>query len=71
MAPDQQAATIPIVIEQSGNCTAHAVADSKKTFFIPVGVAIGDEAPAADVITFDPPAKALLTRLINESCGVG
>ena len=71
LAPDEQAATIPIAIEQSGNCSAHALAESKKTFFIPVGVAIGDEAPAADVITFDPPAKDLLTRLINESCGVG
>jgi hypothetical protein len=71
LAPEQQATTIPIVIEQSGNCAAHALAESKKTFFIPIGVAIGDEPAAAAVITFDPPAKALLNQLINESCGVG
>jgi hypothetical protein len=71
MAPDQQAATIPIVVEQSGNCSAHALAESKKTFIIPIGVGIGDEDPAADVITFDAPAKQLLTQLINASCGVG
>jgi len=71
LAPDQQTATIPIVVEQSGNCAAHALAESKKTFFIPIGVAIGDEDPAADVITFDAPAKQVLNQLINESCGVG
>ena len=69
--PTSRRATIPIVIEQSGNCAAHALAESKKTFFIPIGVAIGDEEPAADVITFDAPAKQLLNQLINESCGVG
>jgi len=71
LAPDRQAASIPILVEQSGNCTAHALAERKKTFFIPVGVAIGDEEPAADVLTFDAPAKQLLNHLINESCGVG
>jgi hypothetical protein len=71
LAPDQQAGTIPILVEQSGNCTAHALAESKKTFFVPIGVAVGDELPAADVITFDAAAKQLLNQLINDSCGVG
>ena len=71
LAPDQQAATIPILVQQSGNCAAHALAESKKTFLIPIGVAIGDEEPAADVVTFDAPAKQLLNQLINDSCGVG
>ncbi len=71
LAPGQQAASIPIVIEQSGNCSPHALAESKKTFIIPVTVGIGEEPAAADVVTFDAPAKAVLNRVINESCGVG
>ena len=71
LAPDQQAATIPILVEQSGNCAAHTLAESKKTFLIPIGVAIGDEEPAADVVSFDASAKQLLNQLINVSCGVG
>jgi hypothetical protein len=71
LAPDQQTATIPILVEQSGNCSAHALAESKKTFVIPIGVAVGDEDPAADIVTFDTAAKQLLNALINESCGVG
>jgi hypothetical protein len=71
LTPDQRDATIPIMVEQSGNCSGHALAESKKTFIIPIGVAIGDEASAADVITFDAAAKQRLNQLINESCGVG
>jgi hypothetical protein len=71
LPPDQHDATVPIVVEQSGNCSGHALAESKKTFIIPIGVAVGAEAPAADVITFDAAAKQRLYQLINESCGVG
>jgi hypothetical protein len=71
LSPGQVAATIPIVIEQSGNCDAHALAESKKTFIIPIGLAVGDDEPTADVITFDTPTEQLLNRMINESCGLG
>jgi hypothetical protein len=69
--PGQDAASIPITIAQSGNCDAHALIESKKTFIIPIGLAIGEADPMAYVIRFDTPTKQLLNRMINESCGVG
>ena len=70
LEPSEDAATVPIMIEQSGNCAAHALAESKKTFIIPIGFAVGDDEPTAYVITFDDPAKQLLNGMINESCGL-
>ena len=70
LEPSQDAATVPIMIEQSGNCAAHALAESKKTFIIPIGFAVGDDEPTSYVITFDDPAKKLLNDMINESCGL-
>ena len=71
LEPGADTATIPILVEQSGNCAAHALAESKKTFIIPIGFAIGDEDPLAYVIAFDTPSRPTLNRMINESCGVG
>lgn len=71
LGPSQDVATIPIEIEESGNCAAHALAESKKTFIIPIGFAIGDDEPISYVITFDDTARTLLTKMINDSCGVG
>ena len=70
LEPSQGAATVPILIEQSGNCAAHALAESKKTFIIPIGFAVGDDEPTAYVITFDDSTKQLLNGMINESCGL-
>ena len=61
---------MPILIEQSGNCAAHALAESKKTFIIPIGFAVGDDEPTAYVIMFDDSTKQLLNGMINESCGL-
>jgi hypothetical protein len=66
----QDATTVPILIEQSGNCAAHALAESKKTFIIPIGFAVGEDEPAAYLITFDDATKQLLNAMINESCGL-
>ena len=66
-----KATTIPIVVEQSGNCAPHALIESKKTFIIPIGFAVGDDEPTAYVITFDTPARNVLNGMINESCGLG
>jgi hypothetical protein len=71
LAPGEDAARIPILIEQSGNCEAHALTESKKTFIIPLGFAVGDEAPIAYIVRFDTPTKQLLNRMINQSCGLG
>jgi hypothetical protein len=70
LEPGQESASIPIQIEQSGNCAAHALAESKKTFIIPMGFAVGDDEPTSYVITFDDPTKELLNDMINESCGL-
>ena len=71
LAPEEDTATVPIRIEQSGNCSAHALIESKKTFIIPIGFAVGDDEPTAYVITFDTPARGLLNEMINDSCGIG
>ena len=59
------------MVEQSGNCAPHALIESKKTFIIPIGFAVGDDEPTAYVITFDTPARNVLNDMINESCGLG
>jgi hypothetical protein len=70
LAPGQDAATIPILIEQSGNCAAHALIESKKSFIIPIGFAVGDDEPFAYIIRFDVPTQRLLFTMINRSCGL-
>jgi hypothetical protein len=67
----QDALTVPILVEQSGRCEAHALAESKKTYLIVLDVGIGDEPPIGDEIAFDIPSRVVLGRMINESCGVG
>lgn len=71
LAPGDDAATIPIRIEQSGNCADHALAESKKTFIIPIDLAIGGAESLAYTIRFDTAAQLILNPMINESCGVG
>lgn len=71
LGPRDDAVSIPIVIEQSGNCSAHALAESKKTFIIPIDVAVGDRDPMAYVVTFDLASQRLLNDMINASCNLG
>jgi hypothetical protein len=71
LAPGDDAATIPIRVEQSGNCAAHALIESKKTFIIPIDLAIGADESLAYVIRFDDSAQRILNAMINESCGLG
>jgi hypothetical protein len=61
--------SIPILIEQSGRCEAHALAESKKTYLIVFEVAIGDEPSIGDEVAFDMPTRVLLGKMINDSCG--
>ena len=63
--------TVPILIEQSGRCEAHALAESKKTYLIVLDVGIGDEPPIGDEVAFDIPSRVVLGKMINDSCGVG
>jgi hypothetical protein len=71
LAPGDDAATIPIRIVQSGNCADHALAESKKTFIIPIDLAIGADESLAFTVRFDTAAQQVLNPMINESCGVG
>ena len=66
----QDALTVPILIEQSGRCEAHALAESKKTYLIVLDVGIGDEPPIGDEVAFDIPSRVVLGKMINDSCGV-
>ena len=67
----QDSLTVPILIEQSGRCEAHALAESKKTYLIVLDVGIGDEPPIGDEVAFDIPSRVVLGKMINDSCGVG
>lgn len=67
----QDSLTVPILIEQSGRCEAHALAESKKTYLIVLDVGIGDEPPIGDEVAFDMPSRVVLGKMINDSCGVG
>ena len=71
LEPGEQAVSVPILVSQSGNCSAHALIESKKTFIIPIGFAIGDDEPTDYVVTFDVPARDVINPMINESCGLG
>ena len=66
----QDALSVPILIKQSGRCQPHELAESKKTYLIVLGVAIGDEPTIGDEVAFDLPTRVLLGKMINESCGV-
>ena len=66
----QDALTVPILIEQSGRCEAHALAESKKTYLIVLDVGIGDEPPIGDEVAFDTTSRVVLGKMINDSCGV-
>ena len=70
LAGDATDATLPVMLTESGRCEAHALAESKHTFFLPVGLAV-DAAPVVliDVIP-DDAAKVQLLKMINRSCGV-
>ena len=67
----QDSLTVPILIQQSGRCEAHALAESKKTYLIVLDVDIGDEPPIGDEVAFDMPSRVVLGKMINDSCGVG
>jgi hypothetical protein len=67
----QDSLTVPILIEQSGRCESHALAESKKTYLIVLDVGIGDEPPIGDEVAFDIPSRVVLGKMINDSCGVG
>ncbi len=54
-----------MVIGQSGNCTAHALAESKKTFILPVEVVLGDDPPITTEVTIDVGARPQFNDMIN------
>ena len=46
LQPGAASGQIPLVVEQSGNSATHALAESKKTFILPVEVVLGDATVA-------------------------
>lgn len=69
LEPGQDRAEIPIEITVS-RCDPHALADSKRTFFLPLWAAIGDGDELATFITVDDTAQARLDELIQTGCGL-
>jgi hypothetical protein len=71
LAPGTSTRELPIVIVESGNCFPHALAESKKTFFIPVDVSIDGEPSLTYELMIAVADRAHFGTMINESCGVG
>ena len=71
LRPGAASGQIPLVVEQSGNCAAHALAESKKTFILPVEVVLGDDPPLFYEVTVPVADRGRLTDMINAACGVG
>ena len=71
LAPGSASAQIPVVIDQSGNCSGHALTESKKTFILPVEVVLGSDAPIPYEVTIDVAARPQFTDMINTACGLG
>ena len=70
LAGDATDATLPVIVTQSGRCEAHALAESKHTFFLPVGLAVDTAAVVLIDVIPDDAAKVQLLKMINRSCGV-
>lgn len=68
--PAADAARLPVVIAQSGNCAPHALAESKQTFLLPVTFVVGDRPDVVVDVVPDDASKARLNAMINHSCGV-
>jgi len=71
LEPGTSRRELPVVIVESGNCFPHALAESKKTFFLPVEVSLDGEPPLVYELIIDVADRARFGVMINESCGVG
>lgn len=69
LAPGEDRAEIPIEITAS-RCDPHALADSKRTFFLPLWAAVGEGEELSTFITMDEPARVVLEELIQTGCGL-
>lgn len=63
-------ATLPVILTESGRCEAHALAESKHTFFLPVALAVAASPVVLIDVIPDDAAKIQLLKMINRSCGV-
>jgi hypothetical protein len=68
LAAGQSGAQIPVVIAQSGNCTGHALTESKKTFILPVQVVLGDEPAVPYEVTIATTSRPQFNDMINAAC---
>ena len=71
LPPGTSRRELPIVIVESGNCFPHALAESKKTFILPVEVSLDGEPSLTYELTIDVADRSQFGEMINESCGVG
>ncbi|MEO5901924.1 MAG: hypothetical protein ABIR68_17600 [Ilumatobacteraceae bacterium] len=71
LEPAARMASLPVVVVQSGNCSGHALTESKKTFYLPVQVSIDGEPSLPYELVLDPAVRPQFTTMINTSCAVG
>ena len=70
LGPGVARAELPVVIVQSGQCAAHALAESKKTYILPVLVSLAGEPPLPYDLSLDESVRPQFGTLINTACGV-
>lgn len=69
LAPGEDRGEIPIEISAS-RCDPHALADSKRTFFLPLWASVGDGEELSTFVSTDEPTRARLDELIQTGCGL-
>jgi len=67
LAADQQQASVPVVLTESGECRPHALADSKHTFLLPASLHL-DTTPVVIYIIPDTASQPQILTMITTSC---
>jgi hypothetical protein len=70
LPPAERRAELPVRISAT-RCEAHALAESKKTFVFPFWAAVDGLEPQYLVFDVSPEARALLDKLIADTCHTG
>lgn len=66
LASGAASTTVPVVLRAS-RCDPHRLVDSRRTYRFPVAVRAGGSRTSLVVVP-DEPAKALLDRLLQQTC---
>ena len=69
MPPDRDRLEVPVRVAGSGRCDGHALGGSSQTYALQVAIGIGGAAPVGVTVSPDAAGRALLARVIADTCG--